>query len=309
MMLSSPIYLLSKASKTKSWIWHRMLSHLDFDSITALAKKGLLRTPFKKISIYCTWPLRANEDSKHQWAKIHIVRLNAIVQNIITDNGTEFVNPTLRAYYEYVGISHQTSVARSSQQNGIVKRRNRTLVEVARTMLIFSKASLFLWGRGRLVPNPPFPTTYVPPTKKDLDTLFELMFDEYLNPPTSVVSPIYAVATPRPTDLTSTHFSTTINQDAPSPSTSQTPQETQSLVIPSGVEEHFHDIEVAHLDNDPFFGVPIPEPNSEEYSSRDVILTNVHSVNQPLEHLRKWTKDHPMDNVIGSPSRPVSTRH
>ncbi|GKB45117.1 retrovirus-related pol polyprotein from transposon TNT 1-94 [Tanacetum coccineum] len=88
----------------------------------------------------------------------------------------------------------------------------------------------------------------------------------------------------------------TIDQDAPSPSTSQTPQETLSPVIPFGVEEHFHDIEVAHLDNDPFFGVPIPEPNSKESSSRDVIPNNVHAVNQPPEHLSKWTKDHPLDD-------------
>ncbi|GJT34861.1 retrovirus-related pol polyprotein from transposon TNT 1-94 [Tanacetum coccineum] len=59
-------------------------------------------------------------------------------------NGIEFVNQTLREFYENVGISHQTSVARTPQQNGIVERRNWTLVEAARTMLIFSKASLFL---------------------------------------------------------------------------------------------------------------------------------------------------------------------
>ncbi|GKB42994.1 retrovirus-related pol polyprotein from transposon TNT 1-94 [Tanacetum coccineum] len=68
------------------------------------------------------------------------VRLNATVHNIRTDNGTEFVNQTLKANYEEVGISHQTSVARTPQQNGVVKRRNQTLVEAARTMLIFSKA-------------------------------------------------------------------------------------------------------------------------------------------------------------------------
>ncbi|GKE68362.1 retrovirus-related pol polyprotein from transposon TNT 1-94 [Tanacetum coccineum] len=61
-------------------------------------------------------------------------------------DGTEFVNQTLKAYYEDAGISHQTSVACSPLQNNIVKRRNRTLVEVARTMLIFSKAPLFLWA-------------------------------------------------------------------------------------------------------------------------------------------------------------------
>ncbi|GKC61909.1 retrovirus-related pol polyprotein from transposon TNT 1-94 [Tanacetum coccineum] len=73
------------------------------------------------------------------------VRLNAIVRNVRTDNGTEFVNQTLRDFYENVGISHQTFVSRTPQQNGVVERRNRTLVEAARTMLIFSKAPLFLW--------------------------------------------------------------------------------------------------------------------------------------------------------------------
>ncbi|GJY55780.1 retrovirus-related pol polyprotein from transposon TNT 1-94, partial [Tanacetum coccineum] len=62
-----------------------------------------------------------------------------------TDNGTKFVNQTLKAYYEEDGISHQTSVARTPQQNGIFERQNRTLVEVSRTMLIFSKVLLFLW--------------------------------------------------------------------------------------------------------------------------------------------------------------------
>ncbi|GJT92466.1 retrovirus-related pol polyprotein from transposon TNT 1-94 [Tanacetum coccineum] len=76
------------------------------------------------------------------------VHLKATVQNVRTDNGTEFVNQTLREWYENVGISHQTSVARTPQQNGVVERRNRTLVEAARTMLIFSKAPLFLWAEA-----------------------------------------------------------------------------------------------------------------------------------------------------------------
>ncbi|GKE65240.1 retrovirus-related pol polyprotein from transposon TNT 1-94 [Tanacetum coccineum] len=76
------------------------------------------------------------------------VRMNATIRNIRTDNGTEFVNQTLRALYEEVGISHQTSVARTPQQNGVVERQNRTLVEAARTMLIFSKALLFLWAEA-----------------------------------------------------------------------------------------------------------------------------------------------------------------
>nr|GFC81604.1 hypothetical protein [Tanacetum cinerariifolium] len=73
------------------------------------------------------------------------VRLNVPVRRIRTDNGTEFVNQTLRDYYEEVGISHETSVAHSPQQNGVIERRNRTLIEAARTMLIYAQSPLFLW--------------------------------------------------------------------------------------------------------------------------------------------------------------------
>nr|GFB33799.1 hypothetical protein [Tanacetum cinerariifolium] len=81
-----------------------------------------------------------------KFLKMIQVRLNVLVRRIRTDNGTEFVNQTLRDYYEEVGISHETSVARSLQQNGFIERRNRTLIEAARTMLIYAQAPLFLWA-------------------------------------------------------------------------------------------------------------------------------------------------------------------
>nr|GFA81850.1 hypothetical protein [Tanacetum cinerariifolium] len=80
-----------------------------------------------------------------RFLKMIQVRLNVPVRRIRTDNGTEFVNQTLRDYYEEVGISHETLVALSPQQNGFVERRNRTLIEAARTMLIYAQAPLFLW--------------------------------------------------------------------------------------------------------------------------------------------------------------------
>ncbi|GKE76957.1 retrovirus-related pol polyprotein from transposon TNT 1-94 [Tanacetum coccineum] len=63
------------------------------------------------------------------------------------------------------------------------------------------------------------------------------------------------------------------------------------------------------MDNNPFIEFPIPEPCSEESSTQVVIPNHVHSINQPPKHINKWTKDHPIDNVIGDPSRPVSTRN
>ncbi|GKE98295.1 hypothetical protein Tco_0021646, partial [Tanacetum coccineum] len=75
-----------------------------------------------------------------------------------------------------------------------------------------------------LVPNPPSQTQYLPPTKKDWDILFQLMFDEYFNPLPSIASTVPVATTSRLANPTGTPSSTTIDQDAPSPSTSQTPQ-------------------------------------------------------------------------------------
>ncbi|GJV54117.1 retrovirus-related pol polyprotein from transposon TNT 1-94 [Tanacetum coccineum] len=77
--------------------------------------------------------------------KYILVIVDDYSQNIRTHNGSEFVNLTLKPYYEDVGMSYQTLVARTPQQNDVVKRRDQTFVEAARTMLIFSKAPLFLW--------------------------------------------------------------------------------------------------------------------------------------------------------------------
>nr|GFA70690.1 retrovirus-related Pol polyprotein from transposon TNT 1-94 [Tanacetum cinerariifolium] len=74
--------------------------------------------------------------------------LNATVRYLRIDNGTKFVNKTLTEFYESVGITHNTSVPRTPQQNDVVERQNRTLMEAARTMLIFSKALMFLWAEA-----------------------------------------------------------------------------------------------------------------------------------------------------------------
>ncbi|GJY47143.1 retrovirus-related pol polyprotein from transposon TNT 1-94 [Tanacetum coccineum] len=76
------------------------------------------------------------------------VHLKATVHNVQTDNGTEFFNQTLHEFYQNVSISHQTCVARTRQQNDVVERRNRTLVEAAYTMMIFCIAPLFLWAEA-----------------------------------------------------------------------------------------------------------------------------------------------------------------
>ncbi|GJZ78500.1 retrovirus-related pol polyprotein from transposon TNT 1-94 [Tanacetum coccineum] len=166
MMASSPICLLSKASKTKSWLWHRRLSHLNFGAINHLARHGLVRglpkLKFEKDHLCSACALGKSTKKPHKpksedtnQEKLYLLHMDLCgpmcvvsVNGKKTDNGTEFVNQTLREYYEKVGISHETSVARSSQQNDIVERQNHTLIEAARTMLIYAKAPLFLWAEA-----------------------------------------------------------------------------------------------------------------------------------------------------------------
>nr|GEX08013.1 hypothetical protein [Tanacetum cinerariifolium] len=130
----------------------------------------------------------------------------------------------------------------------------------------------------------------------------------FLNPPPCVDSQVPTVIAPEPAVSTSTHSSTKIDQDAPSTRTSQTHPKTPSSVIPLGVKEANHDIKVAHMDNNPFVEFLILETSFEESSTQVVIPNHVHSINQPPEHINKWAKDHPINNVIGDPSRSVSTQ-
>nr|GEV28428.1 retrovirus-related Pol polyprotein from transposon TNT 1-94 [Tanacetum cinerariifolium] len=167
------------------------------------------------------------------------VCLNATVRNLRTDNDTEFVNQTLQAYYDDVGISHQTAVARTPQQNDaeaivttcytqnrslILRHHNKTpmnsfMTEPDLTYFYVFSALCYPTNDSEdlgLMQNPPFTTPYVPPTKHDQDLLFQPMFDEYFNPSTSVVPLVHVAAAQRPTNPTGSPSSTSIDQVAPS---------------------------------------------------------------------------------------------
>nr|GEY68233.1 hypothetical protein [Tanacetum cinerariifolium] len=157
-------------------------------------------------------------------------------------------------------------------------------------------------------------TSYVPPSRNDWDLLFQPMFDELLNPPPSVINqapeaitPIDEVIPPVNADSTGSPSSTTVEQDAPSTSNSTTPTETQSSIIPQDVGDDNLDIEVAHMGSDSLFGVPIPEVRSEQSTTSDSPQAIV-PTDHPLPHTNnKWTKDHPLNNIIGQLDRPLST--
>ncbi|GJV12693.1 retrovirus-related pol polyprotein from transposon TNT 1-94 [Tanacetum coccineum] len=208
---ASPIFLMARATSTKSWLCHQRLSHLNFDTINDLAKNdlviGLPKFKYHKEHICPTCeqgkskkashPPKPVPNSKQRLHLLHIdlcgpmrvkningkqyvlvivddysrytlvhfltskdeapeevkiflkkitVLLQALVIIVSTENGIEFKNQVLQEYFNSVGISHQASSVRTPQQNGFVERRNRTPMEVARTMLIFSRAPLFLWA-------------------------------------------------------------------------------------------------------------------------------------------------------------------
>ncbi|GKC61152.1 retrovirus-related pol polyprotein from transposon TNT 1-94, partial [Tanacetum coccineum] len=268
-----------------------------------------------------TWVkfLRSKDEAPYfiiKFLKMIQVRLKVTVQRIRTDNGTEFVNQTLREYYEKIGISHETFVARRIIETIHVDFDELTTVasEHSSSGPALHEMTPETISSG-LVPNPPLSTPFVPPLRTDWDILFQLMFDELLTPPPSVDLPtpevialIDEVVAPVPAVSTGSPSSTTVDQDAPSPSNSQTKPKTQPPVIPNDVEEDNHDIEVAHMANDLYFGIPILEILSNQSSSSDSIHTIMHPDHQIFEHNSKWTKDHPLENIIGELDRPVSTR-
>nr|GEU89987.1 hypothetical protein [Tanacetum cinerariifolium] len=205
----------------------------------------------------------------------------------------------LTEFFEKVSIFQQKSISRIPQQNGKVKRQNRTLVEAARTMLIFLKALMFLWAKvvaiacytqnrslihtrhnktpyelvhdkkhdltflrvfgalyyltndnedvGKLQPTADigiFVGTLCTPTDKELEILFQLMFDEYLEPPCieRLVSSATAV---------------------------------QGVATGSAIIE---DNPFAHADNDPFVNVFALKPSSVASSSEDATLEWIYKV-------------------------------
>nr|GEY17853.1 retrovirus-related Pol polyprotein from transposon TNT 1-94 [Tanacetum cinerariifolium] len=161
------ICLMAKVTSSQAWLWHRRLSHLNFDTINLLSKNdiviGLPKLKFVKDHLCSSCELgkakrksfptktipsskRRSKDETHE-VLIDLLRLvqrglHAQVRTVRTDKDTEFLNKTLYAYFAAEGIDHKTSIARTPEQNSVVKRQNHTLVEAARTMLSAAKVPL-----------------------------------------------------------------------------------------------------------------------------------------------------------------------
>ncbi|GJS59694.1 retrovirus-related pol polyprotein from transposon TNT 1-94 [Tanacetum coccineum] len=161
-----------------------------------------------------------------------------------------------------------------------------------------------------LVPNHVPAIPYVPPTNKELELIFQPMFDEYFETPMVDHQMPPIPATQAPVNLTGPSVSISYDPDAPSGSHSPSSSDHQSSSAHHGVAAE-HSFEVnpfAATDHEPFMNVFAPDPNSETSSSRVTTITETNQSTQPHENLQKWIDSHPLDNIIGNPSRPVSTQ-
>nr|GFA85227.1 hypothetical protein [Tanacetum cinerariifolium] len=180
---NSSTCLLAKASSSQSWLWHQRLSHLNFATINNLVKnnlaQGLPKMKFKKdhlcsaceqgkihrkhhkskttfasnkplylLHIDLCGPMRVQSINGNRYVLVVVDDYSRYTWRVRTDSGTEFKNKTLAKFFDDVGITQQLSAARTPQQKGVVERRNRTLVEAARTMLTFANLPSFLWAEA-----------------------------------------------------------------------------------------------------------------------------------------------------------------
>ncbi|GJS58113.1 retrovirus-related pol polyprotein from transposon TNT 1-94 [Tanacetum coccineum] len=177
MASASPICLIARVTSTKSWLWHQRLSYLNFDTINDLAKKdlviGLLKFKYHKEHFCPSCEQGKSKKSSHppkpvpnSKQRLHLLHMNLCgPMRVESINGKQYVLVIVDDYSRYTWVHFLRSKDEAPEviktflkkitvllqapviiQNGVVERRNRTLVEAARTMLIFSRASLFLWA-------------------------------------------------------------------------------------------------------------------------------------------------------------------
>nr|GEV12301.1 retrovirus-related Pol polyprotein from transposon TNT 1-94 [Tanacetum cinerariifolium] len=151
MLKTSLICLLSKASKTKSWLWHRRLSHLNFDTLNKLAKDGLALDLGK---------LSAKAD------------IGIFVRYVPAKKAFRIYNRRTQKNIETIHVMFDELTAMDSEQFGS-----------GPGLQVLTPATSSLGLVPNIIPQQP----WNPPKRDDCDTLFQLLFDEYFNPPTIVV--------------------------------------------------------------------------------------------------------------------------
>ncbi|GJS77773.1 putative ribonuclease H-like domain-containing protein [Tanacetum coccineum] len=176
--------LIPKAIIDESNTWHRRLGHINFKTMNKLVKgnlvKGLPSKIFEndhscvvyqkgkqhkafykaKLVNYISKPLHMlhmdlfgpTNDETSEILKTFIIEIENQLDNkvkvIQSNNRTEFKNSIMNQFCEMKGIKREFSIARTPQQNGVAERKNRTLIEAARTMLVDSKFPTTFWAEA-----------------------------------------------------------------------------------------------------------------------------------------------------------------
>ncbi|GJS52529.1 putative ribonuclease H-like domain-containing protein [Tanacetum coccineum] len=156
--------LIAKATLDESNLWYRRLGHINFKTMNKLVRGNLVRgLPLKIFEnnhtcVACqkgkqhkaSCKTKTDETSGILKAFITGIenQINHRVKIIRCDNGTEFKNKEMNQFYEMKGIKREFSVARTPQQNGVAERKNRTLIEAARTMLADLKLPTTFWSEA-----------------------------------------------------------------------------------------------------------------------------------------------------------------
>nr|GEY86124.1 putative ribonuclease H-like domain-containing protein [Tanacetum cinerariifolium] len=270
------ICLMAKATSSQAWLWHCRLSHLNFDTINLLSKNdivvGLPKLKIVKDHLCSSSSINGkryvlvivDDYSRYTWT--HFLRskdetpevlidflrlvqrgLQAQVRIVRTDKGTEFMNQTLHAYFVAEGILHQMSVARTPKQNGIVERRNRTLVE--RTALEHDSLSLATQCQENVTQADKIVTT-----SNELDLLFSLMFDELLNGSSKVVSKSSVVSTADAPNQRQQHTTPLNTHSTPTP-TCQVPPHAPTVASNENMNQAEMVEEYAQVKNDKFINI------------------------------------------------------
>ncbi|GJW23022.1 putative ribonuclease H-like domain-containing protein [Tanacetum coccineum] len=135
----------AKATSDESNLWHRRLGHINFKTLNKLVKWDSC----KRFS----WVIfLATKDEISEILKSFITGIENLidlrVKVIRCDNGTEFKNRVMNEFCEMKGIKREFNVARTPQKNGVAERKNRTLIEAARTMLADSKLPTTFWAEA-----------------------------------------------------------------------------------------------------------------------------------------------------------------
>nr|GFB25200.1 hypothetical protein [Tanacetum cinerariifolium] len=236
-------------------------------------------------------------------------------------DGNTFVNPFATSSSNATETSSSQNVDPSNMHT-IYNRRTKKIMETMNvsfdelSAMAFeqrsSKPGLQCMTSGQISSGldlnyAPSTITTQQPTEGELDSLFEAMYDDYFGgQPSANVENVSRAQEPQ-VRQTST-ASTTIADNVPIPTNSSS-HATNIPITSQDVDELNPN---AMVDGNMFvnpFANPSTSAAQASSSSQNVDTSNMHTFYQPYPHEFQWTKDHPLEQVIGEPSRPVLTRN